>query len=206
MGDSKSGMLSDLVKGALTTAISVIVTFYVTSAIKKDQYQQSDTEKEKQRTEAYDKTNKLLSDYVSRYDSLHTKYITLLEQKALGNKQGYTDETEQQPSTDNSFNAVSQALITGDWITPDGTVGWRFTGNRVTASGIGSYAGFIEASGSYSASGGVVTGKLNVSKAYYLPVSYPLSFSFTVSSDGRVLYGTNTDDAGNVNSMTLYKN
>jgi hypothetical protein len=206
MGDSKPGMLSDLVKGALTTAISVLVTYYVTSAIKKDQYQQSDADKEKQRTEAYDKTNKLLGDYVSRYDSLHTKYLALLEHNALGNSQGYIDETAQQSSTGNSFTAVSQTLISGNWTTPDGTIGWRFSGNSVTAAGIGSYAGFIEGSGSYSASGGVVTGTLHVTKAFYLPVDENLRFSFTVSSDGRVLYGTNTDNAGNVNAMTLYKN
>ena len=206
MGDGKSNIFTDLVKGALTTAISVIVTYYVTSAIKKDQYQQSDAEKEKQRTEAYDKTNKLLGDYVSRYDSLHTKYLALLEQNARGNNQGYVDETYQQPSADHSMNAVSQSLVTGNWTTPDGTMGWRFAGNSVTASGIGSYAGFIEGSGSYSVTGGVVTGTIHVTKAFYLPVDENLRFSFTVSSDGRVLYGTNTDNAGNVNAMTLYKN
>ncbi|HQV01656.1 MAG TPA: hypothetical protein PLO59_10875, partial [Bacteroidia bacterium] len=70
-----SSMMRDLTKSALTTAIGVVVTYFVTSAIKKDEYKQNDIEKEKQRMEALEKTNKLLADYVGRYDSLHTRYI-----------------------------------------------------------------------------------------------------------------------------------
>jgi len=198
-------MLKDLLKGALTTAISVLVTYYVTSAIKKDQYQQTDSDKEKQRMESLEKTSTLLSSYISRYDSLHTRYISLLENGrnsiSNNNPENYTENTSR-----NQLSKVSTLMVSGNWITPDGTVGWRFEGDRVVVSGIGSYAGFIEGVGNYQASGGTVRGTIQVSKAFYLPVNETLSFNFSLSSDNRVLYGTNTDAGGNVNALTLYKN
>jgi len=33
-----------------------------------------------------------------------------------------------------------------------------------------------------------------------------LRFTFKISSDNRTMYGSNTDNAGVVNAMTLYKN
>jgi hypothetical protein len=201
----KPNMLNDLVKGALTTAISVVVTFYVTSAIKKDQYQQTDSDKEKQRMESLEKTNTLLSSYISRYDSLHTRYIALLENRR-SSVNNHDEENYTESSNGNQLNKVSTLMVSGNWITPDGTVGWRFEGNRVVVSGIGSYAGFIEGVGSYQASGGNVSGTIHVAKAFYLPVNENMSFNFSISSDSRVLYGTSTDAAGNVNALTLHKN
>src|SRR5690349_14307887 len=93
----KPNMLNDLAKGALTTAISVIVTYYVTAAIKKDRYQQTDSEKEKQRMESLEKTSTLLNNYISRYDSLHTRYIALVDngRSSAGNRenQSYSENT-----------------------------------------------------------------------------------------------------------------
>jgi hypothetical protein len=201
----KPGMASDLIKGALTTAISVLVTYYVTAAIKTDQYQQTDADKEKQRMESLEKTSALLSTYISRYDSLHARYLTLLDngQNTLS-KHHAANDTEGTP--DSQFNKISTLLLNGNWITPDGTVGWKFDGSRVIVSGIGSYSGFIEGVGNYQASAGTVSGTLQVSKAFYLPVNETLGFSFSLSSDKRILYGSNTDAGGNTNALTLYKN
>jgi hypothetical protein len=202
----KPNMLNDLVKGALTTAISILVTYFVTSAIKKDEYQQTDSDKEKQRMESLEKTSTLLSSYISRYDSLHTRYITLLDKgrSPLVNSQG--DEIITANVSSNQLNKVSMLMVSGNWITPDGIVGWRFEGNRVVVSGISSYAGFIEGVGSYQASGGNVSGTIHVSKAFYLPVNETMGFNFSISSDSQILYGTSRDAAGNVNALTLYKN
>lgn len=204
MADKEPSMLSDLVKGALTTAISIVVTYYVTSAIKKGEYQKDDVDKEKQRMESLEKTSSLLNDYIARYDSLHVRYNALLDQR--GNKSENTGDPISTIGNSTQLNSVSQFLVTGNWVTPDGTIGWHFDGSRVTATGIGSYSGFIEAAGTYTASGGTVSGTLQVSKAYYLPVNETLRFSFQVNTEGTILYGTNTDGAGNVNAMTLYKN
>ncbi|HET7818225.1 MAG TPA: hypothetical protein VFL70_02860 [Bacteroidia bacterium] len=210
---SKTNMFNDLLKGALTTAISVLVTYYVTSAIKTDQHQQNDSEKEKQRTEALEKTNVILSSYISRYDSLHTKYLALLESKNsrasfnrsedIENSQ-LGDVIEKDPST--SFNKVSALLINGNWVTPDGTVQWVFNNGQVRVSGVGSYIGFIEGQGRYDASNGEIDGTVHISKAYYLATNESLRFTFKISSDNRTMYGSNTDNAGVVNAMTLYKN
>jgi len=201
----KPNMLNDLVKGALTTAISVIVTYYVTAAIKKDQYQQTDSEKEKQRTESLDKTSALLNNYISRYDSLHARYISLAENRR-GSAGDRENESYRENTTSSQNDNASTLSINGNWITPDGTVGWRFEGNRVMVNGIGSYIGFIEGAGSHQVSGSMVSGTIQVSKAFYLPVNESLSFNFSLSSDNRVLYGTNTDAAGTVNALTLYRN
>lgn len=201
-------MLNDLVKGALTTAISVLVTYYVTSAIKKDQYQQTDSEKEKQRMESLEKTSMLLSNYISKYDSLHTRYISLLDsrRKSINSQDSENYIEPAETSVGNSLNKVSALVVSGNWMTPDGTVGWRFEGTQVVVRGIGSYTGFIEGTGGYQAAGGRVSGTIQVSKAFYLPVNETLSFNFSLSSDSRVLYGTSTDAAGNINALTLYKN
>jgi hypothetical protein len=201
----KPNMLNDLVKGALTTAISILVTYFVTSAIKKDEYQQTDSDKEKQRMESLEKTSILLSSYISRYDSLHMRYIALLD-KGRSPLDSQGDEIIAENASSNQLNKVSMLMVSGNWITPDGTVGWRFEGNRVVASGIGNYTGFIEGVGNYQASGGNVSGTIHVSKAFYLPVNETMGFNFSISSDSQILYGTSRDAAGNVNALTLYKN
>jgi hypothetical protein len=201
----KPNLLNDLVKGALTTAISILVTYFVTSAIKKDEYQQTDSDKEKQRMESLEKTSILLSSYISRYDSLHMRYIALLD-KGRSPLDSQGDEIIAENASSNQLNKVSMLMVSGNWITPDGTVGWRFEGNRVVASGIGNYTGFIEGVGNYQASGGNVSGTIHVSKAFYLPVNETMGFNFSISSDSQILYGTSRDAAGNVNALTLYKN
>lgn len=206
MEDKKPSMINDLVKGALTTAISVLVTYYVTSAIKKDQYQQTDSEKEKQRIESLEKTSKLLSDYISRYDNLHERYISLLEKGRNSSAKFSSTDPEDENTNSEQFNRVSTFIVSGNWITPDGVVGWKFDGDRVVVGGIGSYMGFIEGTGNYQTSGSTISGTIHLSKAYYLPVNETVSFNLTLSSDSRMLYGSNKDAVGNVNAMTLYKN
>ncbi len=205
MADQKPGMISDLVKGALTTAISVLVTYLVTSAIKKDEYQKGGFDKEKQHVEALEKTNKLLSDYVSKYDNLHTKYIDLVNQRANVSGDGYTDTQSDKSFAGNQLNSVSQALISGNWTTPDGSYGWNFSNNRLTVKGIGTYADSYDAVGSYQTSAGQVSGKYHVSKFFYMPVSYNFRFEATLNTDGNILYGTMTDESGNSNTLALYK-
>lgn len=189
-------MMRDLTKSALTTAIGVVVTYFVTSAIKKDAYKQTDIEKEKQRMEALEKTNKLLADYVTRYDSLHTKYVNLV------NQQNNLTGIEPKPV----LNAVTQSLITGNWISPDGTVQWTFENNRAVVNGVGSYASLINADGNYTASGGSIQGTVTVHTLLYLPVNETMRYSFSLSSDNQILIGTTTEANGNVTSVTLYKN
>jgi GDP-D-mannose dehydratase len=189
-------MMRDLTKSALTTAIGVVVTYFVTSAIKKDAYKQTDIEKEKQRMEALEKTNKLLADYVTRYDSLHTKYVNLV------NQQNNLTGIEPKPV----LNAVTQSLITGNWISPDGTVQWTFENNRTVVNGVGSYASLINADGNYTASGGSIQGTVTVHTLLYLPVNETMRYSFSLSSDNQILIGTTTEANGNVTSVTLYKN
>ncbi|MBL7927098.1 MAG: hypothetical protein JNK61_09330 [Bacteroidia bacterium] len=193
-----SSMMRDLTKSALTTAIGVVVTYFVTSAIKKDEYKQNDIEKEKQRMEALEKTNKLLADYVGRYDSLHTRYINLV------NQQSGVGGVDAEPNT--TLNAVSQAMVTGNWISPDGTVQWTFNNNITTVRGVGSYASLIDANGSYTASGGTVQGTVTLNTLLYIPVNESMSYNFTLSSDGQILIGTTTDANGSINSVSLYKN
>lgn len=206
MADQKPGMIRDLVKGALTTAISVLVTYFVTSAIKKDQYQKDDFDKEKQHAEAFEKTNKILSDYVSRYDSLHAKYIGLINQRSNIGGDNYVDEQSGYPANSgNSFNTVSQTLLNGNWVTPDGSYSWNFANNRLTIRGIGTYENSYDASGSYQVAGGVVSGSYHVSKFFYVAVNYNYRFEATVNTDGNILYGSMTDDSGSSYTLALYK-
>jgi hypothetical protein len=206
MNDTKKpGLINDLVKGALTTAISVVVTYYVTSAIKTGEYKQTDLEREKQRMEAFEKTNIILSNYISRYDSLHSKYLALLESRRSP-ASIVEHSTVVEAANSPSAGKISALLIGGSWITPDGTVQWTFNNGKVVVKGIGSYEGFIEASGSYAASAGETNGNMHLSKAYYIPTNEVLKFSLKLSSDGQSLYGTTTDASGNVTAMTLYKN
>lgn len=200
-----SSMARDLVKGGLTTIITFIITYYLTSAFKKEEFQKDDFDKEKQRNEAFEKTNKLLSDYVSKYDSLHSKYIALLDQQA-GINPNSGDNSSNKSDNGNSFNAVSQTLLTGNWLTADGSYNWSFSNNKLVISGVGTYVDSYEASGSYQVAGGVVNGTYHVSKFFYLPVSYNFRFQASVNTDGNILYGTMTDGDGNVNTLALYKN
>lgn len=201
-----SSMARDLVKGGLTTVITFIITYYLTSAFKKEEFQKDDFDKEKQRNEAFEKTNKLLSDYVSKYDSLHSKYIALLDQQAGINPNSGDDNSSNKSDNGNSFNAVSQTLLAGNWLTADGSYSWSFSNNKLVIKGVGTYADSYEASGSYQVAGGVVNGTYHVSKFFYLPVSYNFRFQASINTDGNILYGTMTDGDGNVNTLALYKN
>jgi len=203
---AENSMSRDLIKGGLTTIITFIITYFLTSAFKKEEFKKDDFEKEKQRNEAFEKTNKLLSDYVSRYDSLHSKYIDLINQKAGINPNNRIADNGDNGSNTPAFNAVSQSLLTGNWVTPDGSYSWNFSNNRLIIKGVGTYADSYEASGNYEVAGGVVNGTYHVSKFFYMAVNYSFRFEASINSDGNILYGTMTDGDGNVNTLALYKN
>lgn len=199
---TKTGLTAgELGKHILFTAIGVIVTYYITSAIGKNQHTKDDIEKEKQRMESLEKTNKLLSDYISRYDALHEKYITLLSSGTVADKHSVSKS-----ETPIRLNKLSLSMVKGDWKTADGIEKWSFNDNNLKVSGINNYEGYVEASGQYEASGGNVNGSLQVTRALYLPVSLYMNFNFRLNNEGTVLYGNTTDAEGNLTAVTLYKN
>jgi hypothetical protein len=199
-------MMSELVKHAFTTAIGVLVTFYVTSAMKEDDFEENQIKKARQVTESLEKTNIILSSYISRYDSLHEKYIRLKETKGRGyqNDEGTTYKPASYPIAASQKKAAN-LIADSDWITPDGTILWQFTRDRVAMKGIGNFDGFVEAAGRYAVSGDNLKGTATYSRLLYLPVSENLEFSFKLDAEGNILYGQITDNEGNVTVATLYK-
>lgn len=211
MADSKpTGMMSELVKHAFTTAIGVVVTFYVTSTIKEDDFKQDEIEKGKQIMESLEKTNLMLSNYISRYDSLHERYIQLRETKG----RAHTDEERKTYKAANTNTQIlpEEQLLTGssfikdsDWLTPDGTILWHFTHNKLSVKGIGNFAGFVEATGKYDISGENLKGTVTYSRLLYLPSAESVEFSFKLDAEGKILYGNILDNYGNATVATLYK-
>jgi hypothetical protein len=208
MADPKpAGMMSELVKHAFTTAIGVVVTFYVTSAMKEDDFKQDEIEKGKQITESLEKTNKLLSNYISRYDSLHERYIQLRETRSTAtNNNRNTYKATNHISPELQPIDASSLIGNSDWVTADGTILWQFSKDKVFMSGIGSFKGFVEAAGRYDISGDNLQGTATYSKLLYLPSNEHVKFDFKLDAEGKVLYGNITDNLGNVTVATLYRN
>jgi hypothetical protein len=209
MADTKpAGMMNELVKHAFTTAIGVVVTFYVTSAIKEDDFKQDEIEKGKQIMESLEKTNMLLSNYISRYDSLHERYIQLRETKSTSREDARKTYRASNTGTDDGrpeSQPASALIHNSDWITPDGTILWLFSQDKVTMKGIGNFEGFMEASGMYTMSGDNLTGTATYSKLLYLPSNEHVKFDFKLDGEGNILYGNIIDNLGNVTVATLYK-
>ena len=202
--------MNELVKHAFTTAIGVVVTFYVTSAIKEDDFKQDEIEKGKQIMESLEKTNMLLSNYISRYDSLHERYIQLRETKSTSpedTRKTYraTNTGTHDTGPESQPIPASTLIHNSDWITPDGTILWQFSKDKVSMKGIGNFEGFMEASGKYDVSGDNLTGTATYSKLLYLPSNEHVKFDFKLDGEGNVLYGNIIDNLGNVTVATLYK-
>ena len=207
MADEKPGITRQILNHALITATGVIVTFYITKSLNKSNVAEAKSEGAKGQEEALAKTTALLNTYIMRYDSLHSKYLAVMDRRS-GASDTYGEEsyTSGNSNQSNYQQSSSRAFsVEGNWLTADGTVMWTFTGNRVGVSGYGTYMGILEGNGRYNAGGNGVNGTVNVSKSYYMPVNYIVNFSLTPSGQEGVMYGTITDASGVQTPAMLYK-
>ena len=203
MADDKPNIVSKLFQHALTTAVGVAVTFYVTKAIKDEAYKEDQSQKEKQRSEATVVNNEKIMAYESKLDSL-TRENMRLKMQLNGNMTGGESNNNVTEETAFQNNAVSNQLVQGNYITADGSVQWSFNGGRINVGGVGSYSGMMEGSGNYNASGGQVSGSVLVTKVYYLPYNGTVSFSLSFNYDQTALIG-NLNENGQITPVVLYK-
>lgn len=195
--DEKESIFKKVLITALVTATGVIVSAYTTNMVKQMEFDDEKNKQARQITEASKVTNERLNEYVQKYDNLLKKYEKLLyEMSSQSSSKNILKDIVKKPQT---------ISIGGQWFTPDGTVTWNFSENRVTVSGFGAFSGIINGTGTYNMTKGTLTGEVYLTTFLWLPTNETVRFSASVNIEGNMITGSLEDMLGQITPLTLYK-
>lgn len=195
--EKQESMLKKVLTHAVLTVTGVLVTAYATNLIKQTQFDEQKQEQAKQLVESSRVTNERLNDYMQRYDDLLAKYEELLLTCA--------NQPASRGVPEDVVEAPPSVSVQGQWFTLDGTVVWSFGKDRVTVSGAGAFAGFMNGTGTYDRAQDTVTGEIRLTIASWVSTDETIRFSASVDREGNMMTGSLEDMLGQVMPLTLYR-